>query len=171
MITLRIERLWDGSACRPGEAVDLDLQVVGDALLLRVDAPFHGDPAPAAPPGATWGLWEHEVVELFLLGDGERYTEVELGPHGHHVVLVLEGRRKVTGRHVKLEYAAQVDGGRWRGAARLPLLWLPEGPLRANAYAIHGEGTERRFLAMHPVPGDAPDFHRLECFRPIDLQG
>jgi len=33
-----------------------------------------------------------------------------------------------------------------------------------NAYAIHGQGSERRYLAAHAVRGAAPDFHRLECF-------
>ncbi len=38
------------------------------------------------------------------------------------------------------------------------------GFARANLYAIHGVGTARRHLAMTPVPGEAPDFHRLEYF-------
>jgi hypothetical protein len=39
-------------------------------------------------------------------------------------------------------------------------------PHRLNAFAMHGLGLRRRYLAMEPVPGEAPDFHRLEHFLP-----
>jgi hypothetical protein len=48
---------------------------------------------------------------------------------------------------------------------------LPPPPHRINAYAIHGQGTARRYLALHPVLGDEPDFHRLECFREVTIPG
>ena len=57
-----------------------------DGLRVAVDAPAHGDPPPCtpeggpAPVGATWALWDHEVVELFVLGADDHYTELELGP-------------------------------------------------------------------------------------------
>ncbi|MBY0399504.1 hypothetical protein K2X89_04365, partial [Myxococcota bacterium] len=57
---------------------------------------------------------------------------------------------------------------RWRGRARVPLDFLPTGLCSANAYAIHGVGDARRYLAWHPVPGPQPDFHRLELFPPIE---
>ena len=39
----------------------------------------------------------------------------------------------------------------------------------ANAFAIHGVGPQRRYLACTPVPGPQPDFHRLEVFPAVDL--
>jgi hypothetical protein len=45
---------------------------------------------------------------------------------------------------------------------------VPEGPWRFNAYAIHGVGAARRYLAHFPVPGPRPDFHRLECFGALE---
>ena len=65
---LAIDRTWDGQHIGDDEAVELRLSQRGDTLRVEVDAPFHGDPPPPGPPGPTWALWEHEVVELFLLG-------------------------------------------------------------------------------------------------------
>jgi hypothetical protein len=107
------------------------------------------------------------VVELFLAGPGDRYLEIELGPGGHHLVLLLGGVRKVVQEQLPLDFHVQHANGRWSGRAWLPAGWLPEGPWRTNAYAIHGLGAERRYLAAFPVPGEAPDFHRLECLRPL----
>ena len=57
----------------------------------------------------------------------------------------------------------------WTGRAAIPAAWLPEPVGIGNAYAIHGPPEARRYRALHPVPGEAPDFHRLECFGPIGL--
>jgi len=132
-----------------------------------VDAPFHGDPPPAAAPGPVDRLWDYEVVELFLLGEDERYLEIELGPGGHHLVLALAGRRELVASGLPLDFAAHIDGARWSGRASLPLHRLPPGLRAANAYAIHGTGPARRHLAAHPVPGPLPDFHRLDAFPPL----
>jgi hypothetical protein len=169
-MNLSIDRLWNGQAAMAHEIVHMELRPGPTGVEVAVEAPFHGDPGPPAPPGVLDGLWEHEVVELFLLGDGDRYLEVELGPHGHHLVLELHGRRQPTRRGLPLEFEVGRDeAGRWSGLARLPWTYLPAGALRANAYAIHGVGAERRYLAWAPVPGDGPDFHRLEHFRPLSL--
>jgi hypothetical protein len=137
-------------------------------LVVQVQAPFHDDPPPPGPPGRYPRLWEHEVVELFLLGEGERYTEIEVGPHGHHLALNLLGRRHVVDGHVRVKVETRIDGARWSGRAEVSRSDLPERCIRANAYAMFGSGVDRQCLAAHPVPGEAPDFHRLECFPPID---
>lgn len=168
MIRFPITHLWDGTPGRPDEAVTVEV-TLGAQLAIHVDAPLHGDPAPAGPPGPTWMLWEHEVVELFVLGAGGAYTEIEIGPHGHHLVLQLDGVRSIAARELPLSLTVDTRDGRWRATAALDAALLPAGPHRVNAYAIHGVGDARRYLAWAPVPGDGPDFHRLEHFRPVDL--
>ena len=168
-LTLEIDSTWDGRPVGLDERVVMTLTADADALILEVQAPLHGDPPPPAPPGPTWGLWEHEVVELFVAGSGEEYTEIEIGPGGHHLVLRLKGRREVVERELPLALEVERDGASWRATARLDRTLLPPPPHHINAYAIHGVGPRRRYLAWRPVPGDTPDFHRLECFEPVEL--
>ena len=163
-VRLPIERTWDGTPAHPDEVASVTLRWTDGGLEVLVRAPFHGDPAPEAPPGATWALWEHEVVELFVVGPNQRYTEVEIGPHGHHLVLQLDGVRNIVARELPLELSVEHAEGRWSARAVLAAALLPPGPHTVNAYAIHGRGAHRRHLAWTPVPGPAPDFHRVECF-------
>ena len=168
---LLIGQTWDGTPVGADEAVSLWLTDDGDALSIDVLAPLHADPAPTGPPGPTPRLWEHEVVELFILGEGEAYTEVELSPWGHHLVLRLQGRRQVVESGLPLDLRVSRLGASWWARARLPRSYLPPGPHRVNAYAIHGTGASRRHLAWTPAPGPAPDFHRLEAFPLLPLPG
>lgn len=165
--SLEIAHTWDGVPVGADERVSLELRFDAATLEVRVDAPFHGDPAPPAPPGSLDGLWEFEVVELFLLGEDRRYLELEFGPFGHYLVLELGGPRQVRRRGLPLVFASERDAGRWTGCASVPTGLLPPSLRAANAYAMHGQGVGRRHLACHPVPGVEPDFHQLECFGPL----
>jgi hypothetical protein len=165
---LRIERTWDGLAVAPEEVARVELQLTDLDLSVQLVAPFHRDAPPATPAGSTDRLWEYEVVELFLLGREQRYLELEFGPFGHYLVLALEGPRNLVRSGIPIAYEAQRTDAGWTGRARIDADQLPPGLAEANAYAIHGSGPARRYLAAHPVPGPAPDFHRLEFFRPLE---
>lgn len=179
--SLDISRTWEGRPLATEECTRVRLRSSPTDLWIQVDAPFYGDPPPPAPPGATDQLWNFEVVEVFLVeaaslegGRVPRYAEIELSPHGHFLVLRLEGVRNPVTRVEVLEYeASRPDSpgrdSRWQGQARLPWNLLPKGPYRVNAFALHGLGEERQYLAHSPVPGGAPDFHRLGSFPPSDL--
>lgn len=163
---LIVERTWDD---RPaGVRIEVVLRRESTGLVVDVDAPFFDDPPPGLPPGPTPELWNHEVVEAFFLGRDERYLEVELSPHGHHLVLELHGVRKVVRQGMPLAFRSTIDGRRWRGQTQVPLAWLPPAWDRVNAFAIHGRGADRRYLAWRPPGGKTPDFHRLDAFGPID---
>jgi hypothetical protein len=168
-VHVRIAHTWDGVPL--ADRARASLAVVGEPehLRIEVDAPYHGDPPPIAPPGPVDGLWEYEVVEWFVAGTGGRYLEVEVGPHGHHLVLTLSGVRQVEERALPIDYQAQILGDRWRGVARLPRAWLPPGPHRHNAYAIAGVGAGRVYAAATPLPGAKPDFHQPDRFPPVTL--
>lgn len=165
---LPIASTWDGRPIEPAERAEVVVTRELASLRLAIDAPLHGDPPPAGPPGPTAALWEHEVVELFVAGPDERYLEIEVGPHGHHLVLWLEGVRRPVMERLPLALDVRRAGARWRAVAttdaRVP---LPEAPWRVNAYAIYGVGDARRWLAHAPVPGERPDFHRLDRFVPF----
>lgn len=170
---LTVEYTWDGTPL-PVPAALVTLVPGDDAdLVLQVSAPLHGDPPPPGQPGFFDTLYEHEVVELFLVGDGDPvpYLEIELGPHGHFLVLHLDGVRKVVGVERALEVVVGHDDGHWHAQAKIPLAWLPPGPWQANAFAIHGVGDERRYCAAHPLPGPLPDFHQPARFPVVHLPG
>jgi hypothetical protein len=166
---LVVEHTWDGQALPEPDRARFTLTLGKADLLVEVDARFRDDPPPPSPPGPTDRLWEYEVAELFLLGDDQCYLEIELGPHGHHLVLEIHGPRNVLRSGMPIEYTATREGTRWHGRARVPTAWLPPGLRAANAYTISGSGAERRYAAACPVPGPAPDFHRLECFAPLRI--
>jgi hypothetical protein len=164
-----IDRLWDGSPAAPAERARVSVSRLSEALLaVRVDAPLHGDPPPPGPPGPAPGLWEYEVVELFVGGQGSGYTEVELSPHGHSLLLRLEDVRRGARELGPARYTVAHLGGRWSGLLLLPVAWLPEGPWRGNTTAIHGQGEGRRYLSSVPLPGPRPDFHQPAAWVALD---
>ena len=119
---LEIGHTWDGIPL-PHDARAV-VQVHGlDASEgeVRVDviAPFAADTPPFAPPGPVDQLWEYEVVELFVVGADGHYTELELGPYGHHLLLQLSGVREVAAKCLPVAFEARRAGDRWAGTARV----------------------------------------------------
>ena len=167
-MAIRIERLWNGEPARADETVRLTLERSTAMLTIEIDAIFHGDPPPDAPIGSTDRLWEHEVVELFLLGDDDHYLELEFGPHGHYLAIALHGTRHVATSGATLDFAAVPTNGHWHGRAHVPVRLIPAGLRAFNAYAMHGLAASRRHLAAHPLGGTAPDFHQLQSFASLD---
>ncbi|REJ73005.1 MAG: hypothetical protein DWQ36_22390 [Acidobacteria bacterium] len=188
---LIIDRTWDGASIGDGERVGITLELPGDpgatadrrgALVLAVDAPLHRDPPPKAEPGPTPGLWEHEVVELFLYrADGAdedgtvRYLELELGPHGHWLAWSFHGvRRRVGSLPARAQVERDEAARRWRGELEIASRDLPDwlrtaarSDLLANAFAVHGLGAARRFLAWRPSGAERPDFHQPQSAAPL----
>jgi hypothetical protein len=160
---------WDGQPLPPSEYTHLTVRRDGDVLHIEVDAPFHGNPPPPGPPGPTPKLWEHEVVELFVVGPDQKYLEIELSPYGHHLVLQLDGIRNIVASELPLDFTATRADGRWRGTAALSASYLPEPALTCNVFRVAGAGPTRLWQALEPVPGERPDFHRLQYFRPWPL--
>ena len=73
------------------------------ALKIEYSAPFMDNPAPSEAQGRLWGLWEYEVLELFIAGADNEYLELEFGPHSHHLALYFKGERQLVEDHVNLE--------------------------------------------------------------------
>ncbi|XP_067153830.1 UPF0462 protein C4orf33 homolog isoform X1 [Apteryx mantelli] len=173
-----IEHTWDGIPVSH-EPVTVSLKSGNAGLLMEVSAPFFNDPpAPLGEPGKPFSrLWDYEVVETFFLSDRtEQYLEVELCPHGQHLLLLLSGRRRVWKEKLPLEFEVTRMENKWEGKACLPWNYFPPCIDKFNAFAIHGSGVERKFEALYPVPqhelqeGQKPDFHRLEFFKQLNLK-
>ncbi len=167
MSTLVVDRTWEGVPLPPALRSSLHLAEEPDGLVLSWVAPDGDTPAPASAPGPTEGLWVHEVVELFLAGSGPAYLEVEVGPHGHHLVIRLTDVRVRGEALLPLDVAvARLPGRAWAGQAHLPRVWVPSGPLRAAAFRV-APGHTPPHLASQKLPGDGANFHQPQHFPPI----
>jgi hypothetical protein len=168
-LRLEVGHSWDGHALPHDARAMVQVHGLdgGDEVRVDVVSPFVHDPPPFAPPGPVDQLWEHEVVELFVVGHDGSYTELELGPWGHHLLLQLSGVREVVAKLLPVAFEARRAGDRWAGTARVDRALFPAQPVSVNAYRIHGQGAARCYEAHAPVPGAAPDFHRLHCFRAL----
>ncbi|MDA3971557.1 MAG: hypothetical protein PF442_09400 [Desulfobulbaceae bacterium] len=165
---LQIKQTWNGQPALAAEEGSVFIRLDHEGLHVHVQAPFHHDPPPPSPSGLTPGLWEYELVELFLLGGGGQYLEIELGPHGHYLVYFLKGVRQVARSVAPLRVACVITSSRWQGDIVLSRADLPDGLSHVNGYALHGQGVQRRYLAAAPVPGPAPDFHQPRAFLPLE---
>ena len=90
----KITGTWDGQPV-DHKPVVINLEGDGGDLIIKIEAPFFDDPAPEGgkPGEAFFKLWDYEVVEAFFLNDKEQYLELEFGPHGQHLMLILNGNR------------------------------------------------------------------------------
>ena len=104
-------------------------------------------------------------MEIFLLGEDGHYTEVEMAPSGHHLVLQLHGVRNPIASRLPLDFRPVIDGERWTATAVLGPELIPEGTIRFNATAIHGQGTDRTYMSWVSLAGEAPDFHQPDRFQ------
>ena len=89
-------------------------------MSMKIDAPFYNDPPPpetsdtnssrsSKSDKAFMGLWDYEVVEgFFLCSKSEQYLEVEFGPHGHHLVLFLNGRKNIIKECIPIEWEVHI---------------------------------------------------------------
>ncbi|XP_013880854.1 UPF0462 protein C4orf33 homolog [Austrofundulus limnaeus] len=148
-------------------------------LRMEVSGPFFNDPAaPPGEPGLSFPeLWNYEVVESFFLDSTtENYLEVELCPHGQHLILLLSGVGNAFLQQLPIMFTTTNTGDTWKGEALIPWTYFPPNVNKMNSYAIHGSGEKRTYEALYSIPkediveGQQPNFHRLEYFQNFRLQ-
>lgn len=112
------------------------------------------------------GLWDRDVVEMFLGDDWtniRHYREFEIAPTGDWIDLAidLDHPNEDHSWRSGWETKARIDEGRkiWYAAARIPLRAISNQPVqdgtkwRANLYRIDGLGADpqRHFLCWQPT--------------------
>ena len=170
-ILLRIERLWNGEPC-PDDRLWAQIQVsqTKDGLLVEASGPMlHEQNIPDAPTGARVDeLWNFDVVELFLVGPGHQYLELELGAGGHYLLLGFDSIRHRANGYETLNLPVRFEktGEKtWHSVVVIPQRFVPENLRTLNTFAI----MAGQFLAYSPVPGEKPDFHQPDSFPAASL--
>lgn len=165
-LSLNIERLWNGDPC-PDERVRAVVQLSAntEGMVVRVESPIlHEQKIPDAPIGSRMdGLWNFDVVELFFVGPGHRYLELELGAGGHFLLLSFESIRHRSDEHLQFQPLLRyrkTQEKTWISELTLPWNVVPENLRALNAFMI----ASGQFLALSPLPGDKPDFHQPDFF-------
>jgi hypothetical protein len=173
---LSLHQLWNGTPAPAGAGgpVHIDLSATRLALSwdLALPSPVR---IPPSKPGFTDGLWDFDVLELFLrpAADPARYLELEFGPGGHWLALAFSGVRRRSAEIRGLGPALHNDltGTRWHGRAELPLSGLePHAgppPWTGLLTAVLGNGAGRLHLAWPRLPGERPDFHQPAAWAPL----
>ena len=78
--------------------------------------------------------------------------------------------RNAVATKLPLAYEATILGDRWTATAKIHKDFLPAGPHRWNATAIHGDKENRTYLSWVPLPGTEPDFHQPDATRPLKFE-
>jgi hypothetical protein len=133
-------------------------------LYIEAEAAMRPDAKiPTAPPDKPFdGLWDYDVVEVFLVGENGHYLEVELGAGGHWLVLGFDSVRHRSNDYAdaRLEHEYEAGELAWRSSIVIPWDMLPQPVKALNAYAI----CNNQFLAYSPVPGAFADYHQPSAF-------
>lgn len=116
----------------------------------------------------NWGLWEFDVVEVFLTrtGLGMPYLEVQVSPLGQTFALIVKEPRKeyTYPENLQLQVSNQVANGIWKSQIVIPLSQIPgEGDiLKGNLHSCLGQTQARQYFGLNI--SDRIDFHRPEYF-------
>jgi len=170
-LQLRVDRLWDGSVCPDDRLWGLlGISQTKEGIQVWVEAPMlHEQRVPDAPMGSrVEGLWEYDVVELFLVGPGHCYLEIELGAGGHFLVIGFDSIRHRSHAYETFEPIVRFEktGEKvWRSQIVIPWKIIPENLRALNAFAI----MAGQFLAYAPVPGTEPDYHQPDWYPAASL--
>lgn len=199
--TIEFSNLWDGSAPhstvfdsqigKSAYSIKFSFDINSGSMIIDVDAPFFNDPPPTFPPGRMEGLWDHEVVEIFLAPgvlfedvESSPYLEIEIGPFGHYYLCMFPSQGDFYNKNDEIDLdrvpRVLVDHTRmrWSASLSIPSYLLPEPDCKddlsicwmMNACAIHGQTNSRVHHSYSPVLGKKPNFHQLRSFVPLLLQ-
>lgn len=167
----KIDKMWNGDPCGD-ESLHAEAWVMKKqtGLEVRVHAPLRdGQRVPDAPRDTRVdGLWEYDVIELFFVGEDGTYTEVEIGPGGHYLVLSFSDVRQRSNDYAGREFNhrnASATPGTWQSVIQLPWDVLPGKIAKVNAFVISGG----HHLAWSAVPGAEPDFHQPAAFPDVQV--
>jgi hypothetical protein len=127
------------------------------------------------PAQEKWGLWERDVVEVFINPRPERvnqYYEFEVSPNNLRIDLAIDLAKKPfndASWNSGFLHATRIGKTVWTCEMRIPVAAMagnnyepgPKTEWRVNFYRADGRGddTQRHFLAWSPTLTPQPQFH------------
>ncbi len=122
-------------------------------------------------PWDNQGLWDFDVVEVFLQGqsDDGAYLELQCSPLGQKFALLVKEPRKSTQQVTKLNSIVDVieqeaDGFKVKftvDASDIPGAFTH---LKGNFFCCLGPAGQREYFALNINKEDTADFHRPDLF-------
>tara|TARA_Y100000385_G_C13072965_1_gene629956 strand:+ start:1636 stop:2163 length:528 start_codon:yes stop_codon:yes gene_type:complete len=117
----------------------------------------------------NWGLWESDVVEIFLKReDSQDYLEVQTSPLNQPFGLVIEEPRVKWHVPEVLDLAVSniTLGSSWKSTLSIGLNFIPGNSKKiiGNCFACLGNKESREYFALNINTEETPDFHRPELF-------
>jgi len=123
----------------------------------------------------NWGLWEHDVVEVFIQkkSSSNHYLELQISPLGQKFALLVKSPRKDFQKLTTLNTDAQAiktDRG-FRAQFNIDISEIPgEGSdLFANFHACLGPEKNRCYFSHIVNEELTPDYHRPDLFDRIGV--
>lgn len=117
----------------------------------------------------NWGLWEHDVVEVFIKKENTNsYLEIQTSPLGQPFALIIEKPRVEfhAPESLSLNLENAVDNKTWISKLTLSLDNIPGSgeKLIGNCFACLGSKDNREYFALRMNQDEHADFHRPELF-------
>jgi hypothetical protein len=148
---------------------EVSLAQTREGVRVHVRAPvLQNARIPAQPTGMrVANLWEYDVVEVFFVGPGHQYLELELGAGGHWLLLSFNEIRHRSNEHEQLALKInwKREGEFWTSETVIPLELIPKSLRALNAFVI----ARGFFLAHSPVSGPEPDFHQPDKYPEAEM--
>jgi hypothetical protein len=132
--------------------------------------------------GDTWGLWDYDVVEVFIghdLNNIQVYKEFEISPQSEFIDLDVDRSRKTkqvdADWNSNMKFRTRIDKQHKVWFCEMQIPWksiAPNAPsagteFRLNLYRIEGAPPNRKFIVWQQI--DNPSFHTPERFGRLRL--
>lgn len=150
-------------------------EVVDISFIIKknIESPWNVSSHFSSTNYANWGLWEYDVVELFLQRRKEErdltapYLEVQLSPLNQRFALIIVEPRKIffTPLHLFFETDVKLTDDIFKSSMRVKFPdFLFEGELNYfGIFACLGAKKQRNYFGFQSID-NVIDFHRPQLF-------
>jgi hypothetical protein len=124
---------------------------------------------------SNWGLWEYDVVELFIQGrDHEEdcaalYHEMQVSPLNQQFALDIEVPRKKYSEpeNFPVSIFSEVQGQVWNAKFVIPSSYINSENIFIGLFACLGD-EPREFYGLNIDQSEKLDFHKPKLFLPLE---